>query len=391
MAPSTAEGATLSGSTRLIGSKGSWFTQGVREVGKTIAHCVFGGVWAMEIAPAQTDHRPIDAFITADGARLHYFEKGSGTPVVLLHGNGSMIGDFVSSGITERAATGHRVIAFDRPGFGYSERPRGRRWGPFEQAKLFLRAFSLLGIEQPIVVGHSWGTLVALALALEDPEGVAGLVLLSGYYYPVPRSHTSRLAASGFPVVNDLLRHAALLLGGHLMASDAVRRVFAPCAVPERFKRHYSIPHALRPSQIRAVEEEAEMLADSARTFGELYKELNVPVRLIAGSDDRIVDTDKHSARLHRELGTSTFRNVPGIGHMVHHAAPGEVVAAILAVDEMRRARAATGSAAMRHQCVQRRWLSIGDDCQEHEHANAAGTMRGEPVFVRQAGLASVH
>src|SRR5882757_9821526 len=142
----------------------------------------------MGFARAEAHHRPVDGFITVDGARLHYFEKGRGTPVVLLHGNGSMIGDFVSSGITERAATGHRVIAFDRPGFGYSERPRGRRWGPTEQAKLFLRAFALLGIEQPIVVGHSWGTLVALALALESGHKVAGLVLLSGYYYPMPRA-----------------------------------------------------------------------------------------------------------------------------------------------------------------------------------------------------------
>ena len=285
-----------------------------------------------------------------------------------------MIGDFVSSGITERAASGYRVIAFDRPGFGYSDRPRGRRWGPFEQAKLFLRAFSLLGIERPIVVGHSWGTLVALALALEDPEKAAGLVLLSGYYYPVPRAHANALAPFGFPIVGDVLRHTALLFGGHLMASNAVRRVFAPCAVPERFRELYSIPHALRPSQMHAVAEEAEMLVDSARTFGELYKELNVPVSLIAGSDDRIVETDKHSARLHRELATSTFCNVPGIGHMVHHAAPEAVVAAIVAVGEMRQTKAATrAAAATRHQSVRRRWLHIGEDCGEREHLTVVG------------------
>ncbi len=177
-----------------------------------------------------------------------------------------------------------------------------------------------------------------------------------------------------------------------MMASSAVRRVFAPCNVPELFKRHYSIPHALRPSQIRAVTEEAEMLADAARTFGELYKELSVPVRLIAGSDDRIVETDKHSARLHRELATSTFRNVPGIGHMVHHAAPEEVVAAIVAVSEMRRTEAATTSAATRHKSGRHRWLYIGDDCEQRERHTASATAPAEPVFARRAAaLASVH
>src|SRR5262245_8250096 len=117
-------------------------------------------------------------FITIDDTRLRYLDSGAGTPVVLLHGNGSMIEDIASCGIME--APGYRFVAFDRPGFGHSERPRGRAWGPSEQAGLFLRAIAELGIRRPIVVGHSWGTLVALAMALESPDEVAGLVLLSG-------------------------------------------------------------------------------------------------------------------------------------------------------------------------------------------------------------------
>lgn len=322
---------------------------------------------------AEADDPQVGRFITVDGTRLHYIDRGTGTPVILLHGNGSMIGDFLSSGVTERVGAGHRVVAFDRPGFGYSERPRGRRWGPFEQAKLLSRAFSLLGIEQPIIVGHSWGTLVALALALESPEKVAGLVLLSGYYYPIPRAHWNALAASAFPIVDDVFRQTVMPFVWRLMAAGAVRRVFAPCAVPERFKKDYSIPHALRPSQIKAVAEEAAMLVESAKTFAELYKELSVPVRLIAGSDDRIVETNKHSARLHRELGTSTFCNVPGSGHMVHHAAPEEVIAAIAAVGEMRQREDATKSPATRRNPVRRHWLYIGDRSEESECLTAAG------------------
>src|SRR5258708_13554388 len=107
---------------------------------------------------AQADGPPVGRFIKVDGTRLHYLDHGTGAPVVLLHGNGSTIADFVSSGITERVArAGHRVITFDRPGFGYSDRPRGRTWGPSEQAHLLWRPFALLGIERPIVVGHPCG------------------------------------------------------------------------------------------------------------------------------------------------------------------------------------------------------------------------------------------
>jgi pimeloyl-ACP methyl ester carboxylesterase len=299
---------------------------------------------------------PIGRFMTVDGTRLHYVERGTGAPVVLLHGNGSTIADFVSSGITERVArAGHRVITVDRHGFGYSDRPRGRTWGPSEQAHLLWRAFALLGIERPIVVGHSWGTLVALALALEGPEKVAGLVLLSGYYYPIPR------APFAFPIVDAVLWHSVMPFIGRAIALDAVRRIFAPNVVPERFKRDYSIPHALRPSQLQAVAEEAAMLMESAKTFSAFYKELSVPVRLIAGSDDRIVDTAKHSARLHRELGTSTFRNVPGSGHMVHHAAPEEVVAAITSMGE----RGTATRSWTRRNRVPRHWLHIEDNSEE--------------------------
>lgn len=301
-------------------------------------------------------------FIRVDGTRLHYVEQGTGTPVVLLHGNGSMVADFVSTGIAELVGPDHRIVTFDRPGFGFSERPQGRQWGPFEQAKLLLAAFDSLCIERPIIVGHSWGTLVALALALECPKQVAGLVLLSGYYYPVPPvrpGSVNALAMSAFPLVDEMLRQTVMPFVSRMMAPGAVRRVFAPCPVPKRFQESYSMPDALRASQIKSVLEEASTLADSAKTLSELYGELSVPVRLLAGSEDRIVETDKHSARLHRELRSSTFRNVPGIGHMVHHAVPKEVAAAINAVAEIRRRRPVTRQLVDAEKPVRRSWLQL--------------------------------
>ena len=329
----------------------------------------------------------VEGYITVDGIRLHYLERGSGAPVVLLHGNGSMIGDFVSSGITERVAASHRVIVFDRPGFGHSERPRGRTWGPSEQAKLLLRAFALLRIERPIVVGHSWGTLVALALALEAPKTVAGLVLLSGYYYAVP--HVNARSPSRSPIMDEILIHAVMPFVGHAMALSALRSIFAPCIVPEKFKSHYSVRLALRPSQMKAVAEEAEMHSDSAEALSRHYKELDVPVHLIAGSDDRIVATDKHSARLHRELGTSTFCNVPGKGQMVHHAAPHEVITAIAGVGRQRRIERASRPATRGN--WRRDWLHVSDSDGTYERSTNSGTPFGENIHALPGRLSARH
>jgi pimeloyl-ACP methyl ester carboxylesterase len=316
----------------------------------------------------EADEPVAGRFLTVDGTRLHYLDRGTGTPVVLLHGNGSMIADFVSSGITACTDAGYRVVAFDRPGFGYSERPRGRRWGPFEQARLLLQAFAQLDIERPIIVGHSWGTLVAMALALESESDVRGLVLLSGYYYPLPRSRAKARPAGPFPFVDDVVRQAVMPFVWRMTAQGAVQRIFAPCAVPERFRQTYSLADALRPSQMRAVEEEAAMLTEAARTLSELYGELNLPVRLIAGSDDRIVETTEHSARLHQELASSTFRIVPDCGHMVHHAAPDEVIEAIIKVDKAREGLPAAERRTPRAP-VRRHWLHIGDGARDTPYA----------------------
>src|SRR4030095_5174609 len=132
---------------------------------------------------------PIGEFLDIDGVRLHFIMRGNpdAPPLVMFHGNGTFLQDFTISGLVDEAAHKFRVICFDRPGFGHSSRPRTIIWGPERQAELFCAALTRLGIERPLVLGHSWGTLVALAMAARNSERVKGLVLVSGYYFPTWR------------------------------------------------------------------------------------------------------------------------------------------------------------------------------------------------------------
>jgi pimeloyl-ACP methyl ester carboxylesterase len=306
-----------------------------------------------------TSARSLGQYITVDGTRLHYVDHGTGTPVILLHGNGSMVGDFISSGIVEQLGRGYRVVAFDRPGFGYSERPSTRKWCAVEQAKLLVRAWQLLDITQPVVVGHSWGSLVALAAALEAESRIKGLVLLSGYYYPMSMPRSPSRPSPPLSVLPGMLREALMPIAWRLAAPGAVERIFAPCAVPERFRKFYSLPDALRPSQMRTVREEAAMLPEMTMRLSALYKELAVPVRLMAGSDDGIVDTNAHSVRLQRELTQSTLNIIPRCGHMVHHAAPNEVARAIVGLAQVEPTRSTCRG-------VSRQWLQIDGSATVH-------------------------
>ena len=156
---------------------------------------------------AERKHPPAGSFIEIDGIKLHYSDRGQGPPVLLLHGNAVTGDDYNTSGVAERLLPNHRVIIFDRPGFGYSERPRWRPWAAVAQAELLHRALAQLGVERPVVVGHSWGTLVALAFAVRFRADTAGLVLLSGYYFPNLRIDALFVAWGAIPIFGDLLRY----------------------------------------------------------------------------------------------------------------------------------------------------------------------------------------
>src|SRR6476646_35580 len=99
------------------------------------------------------------------------------------------------SALLNRHAKNYRVIIIDRPGFGHSSRPRHVIWTPDAQAQLIRRALDRLGVSHAIVLGHSWGASIAVALALKFPAFVRGLVLASGYYYPTMRPDVVAMSA----------------------------------------------------------------------------------------------------------------------------------------------------------------------------------------------------
>jgi pimeloyl-ACP methyl ester carboxylesterase len=292
---------------------------------------------------AERANPPRGRFIEVDGVRLHYIDRGgddSRRPAVLLHGNGVMAEDFVIGGVVDHAACRRRVVSFDRPGFGHSERTRDRLWTPQAQAELLSWAFARLGLERPIVVGHSWGTLVALALALEQPASVAGLVLISGYYYPTERVDIPIFGLPGVPVLGDVLRTTVAPAFARMILPEMLRKSFSPLPPPERFNTEFPFALTTRPSQIRATAEDTAFMTPAAAELAPGYPGLQMPVVILAGTDDAIVDMQHHAARLRRDVPHSQLWVEPGVGHMLHYAAPALVAEAIDSVAARSRAAA---------------------------------------------------
>ncbi|MFN3662215.1 alpha/beta fold hydrolase [Yoonia sp.] len=277
---------------------------------------------------AERRNPPLGRFDEVEGVRLHYIERGEGPAIVLLHGNGSMIEDFTSSGLVDLAARSHRVIVFDRPGYGHSTRPRDRIWSAGKQADLIHAALARIGVSRAAILGHSWGASVALALAIRRPQTVCGLVLASGYYFPSARVDFALVSGPAMPLLGDIVRYTVAPIAGRLLWPLLMRKIFGPAPVPTKF-RHFPKEMALRPSQIRAEAAESALLIPAAAATFRDYAALRMPVVIVAGAEDRLINPAGQSRRLRRAILQSTLRLVPGAGHMVHQTAPDAVMSAI--------------------------------------------------------------
>lgn len=283
-----------------------------------VGSAVFNAVQAKR---TEARHPPLGKFVTIGNTRLHYVERGEGPPVVLIHGNATMVHDWIISGALDALARSHRVIAFDRPGFGYSDRPRDQMWTPEAQADVLGAALSRLNVTDATVIGHSLGTQVAIALALDYSEAVSRLILLSGYYFVTPRLDVAMAGGASLPLIGDLMSGTLSPLIGAATSPLASVTLFSPAPVSDAWRAGFPHGLALRPSQMRAEAADGAQMGRAAVRLAKRYGELALPVVIIAGAGDKIADPVRQSVRLHETLPDSTLSLVEGSGHMVHHTA----------------------------------------------------------------------
>jgi pimeloyl-ACP methyl ester carboxylesterase len=293
---------------------------------------------------AERRHPPEGSFMEVDGVRLHYSDRGEGSPVVLIHGNMVTGDDYNTSGVAEILLENHRVIIFDRPGFGHSQRPRGRIWTADKQADLLHKALQQLGVVRPVVVGHSWGAIVAMAMAVRHEADTAGVVALSGYYFWTLRPDVLLVGVGALPIIGDILRYTVSPLLNWLIMPLLKRALFSPGSVPARFDAEFSTAMAVRPSQIRATSEDGALMIPGALALRDQYEDLTLPVVIMAGEGDKVV-FKRRAEQLRAAIKGSVLYVIQGAGHMVHHQATRQVAEAVEAVVELSSRRDAPEAA----------------------------------------------
>lgn len=287
--------------------------------------------WALALwraRRAETDFPPTGRFLDLPAGRLHYRQAGTGPDVVLLHGASGSIREF-DFGLFDALAQRYRVTAFDRPGLGYSNGLAEDSLS--SQAAHLAQACEALGIGDPLLVGQSFGGSVALAWALQGGQKTSprALVLIGAPVLPWPgeldlwyRLNRGILGRSIMPWLA-----AAWVWPGYVSASLA--SIFAPDTVPDGYAAHIGTELTIRQQTLRANVAQVNALRRSLVTMEPLYPRLTLPIELLHGEADTVVQIDIHARPFAQRLANVTLTILPQTGHMPHHSHLPEVLAAI--------------------------------------------------------------
>jgi pimeloyl-ACP methyl ester carboxylesterase len=297
------------------------------------------------IVLAERAYPPRGRMVEVRGARLHVVEVGprDGQAIVLLHGASSNLE--VMRPLAERLSHTHRVILLDRPGHGWSTRENVSDSTPEPQARMIAEALEKLGAGRAIFVAHSWSGALALRIALDHPDRVAGLMMLAPVAYPWPGGVSQYNYAVTTPVIGPLLAHTVTLPLGLLLADSGARSVFAPQAMPHDFVGESATRMLLRPREFIANAFDLVTLRAAMAEQAPRYGDVTVPVTIIAGDVDKTVSTHIHSQPLSRVAKNAKLIVLKGVGHMIQYAAPDLVVSEIEAMAGNLARPAATAAA----------------------------------------------
>ena len=264
---------------------------------------------------------PQGRFLDLDGERVHYLDKGVGPALFLIHGLSGQMGNFTYA-LVGCLASEFRVVAVDRPGSGYSTRPADADASLRAQGRALAKVIRALNLDRPLIVGHSMGGAIALAIALDNPECVSGLALIAPLTEVVK---TPPAPFRGLAIPSRFVRWIVawtLATPLTMLAADRViKQVFAPEKAPPDFATTGGGLLSVRPRSFYAASSDLLAVNNGFAEMTRRYPALSVPVGILFGRGDRLLDYRLHGQALKEKIPNLHLEVVEG-GHMLPITAP---------------------------------------------------------------------
>ena len=259
-----------------------------------------------------------------DGFNMHGYIEGDGSQdIVFIHGALANLRDwvFAARSLSKRD---NRFIYIDRPGFGYSGRDNSK-WDAerqADQARAYVKKFNAKNL---ILVGHSWGALVAMSWAAKYPEEVKGIISISGLNMPF--SGVSKIA-------NDI---GLFSLAYELYFTNVARKVdsgsiekfagrmFKPQDIPKAYLDYLGSDLSRRLSSIKANKNDLVVTSLALNKIFDVYNHMAMPIEIIHGEKDFLLPIKSQAVAFNEVIPNSRLHILPTVGHMAHHFAFKEI------------------------------------------------------------------
>ncbi len=291
-----------------------------------VAVLLAGHLWTRRMARlAELQVPRAGEILPVAGGSIHYLDLGpkDATPLVLIHGLSGQMQHFTYA-LTDLLTDEFRLIVIDRPGCGYSERHGADLAAIPEQARMIGEFLDAMGIAQPVLVGHSLGGAVALAMAMDRPERTGALALLA------PATHFQEESPDVFKGLEIRTETLRRLLGAtiaipmaRMTADKVLRAVFQPDPVSPDFMDRAGAVLGLRAQSFVTASEDLVAYESAMRAQQARYAtDLKTPGGVLFGSADPILPPAMHGQSM--QAHGLDYQELPGRGHMIPLTAPVE-------------------------------------------------------------------
>jgi pimeloyl-ACP methyl ester carboxylesterase len=282
----------------------------------------------MSLSPAVEAWRARGTMVRARNMNVFVIDEGSGPPLLALHGFPTSSYDFAR--VWPHLVQRHRLITFDFPGFGFSDKPSDFSYSLFEQADIVEIILRDRGIEKTSVWAHDMGTSVATELLSRREAGllhfeIDRLILMNGSVHAEMASLTAAQRVLRRPILGPLFARAANLRTYKLQLKRILARAIDDAEIEDQFSLlRLADGHRNLPSIIHYYDERIRF---RRRWIGAL-ETFDRPSLILWGTQDPVA-VPEIAELLARETPNALLRRLEGVGHYPQLEAPDEVVAAL--------------------------------------------------------------